>query len=92
MVTVKDHEIKEKKATEEYYILRCYAVFAGVISLMFRSKMLPPSSLCYLHTSYLAYSSTLKMEAICSPETHVNFYKRPRYYIPEDKYSSCSVM
>jgi hypothetical protein len=36
--------------------------------------------------SYLSYSSTLKMEAMCSSKTSVNFYRTARRYIPEDSY------
>jgi hypothetical protein len=35
--------------------------------------------------SYLAYSSTLKVEAICSPETSVEFQRTTRRYIPEER-------
>jgi hypothetical protein len=34
------------------------------------------------------YSSTLKMEAVCSPETSVDFQQTTQHYIPEDKLSS----
>jgi hypothetical protein len=34
--------------------------------------------------SFLAYSPTLKMEAICSFETSVDFQRTTRRYIPED--------
>jgi hypothetical protein len=34
--------------------------------------------------SYLAYSSTLKMEAIYSSEASVNFQRTTRRYIPEN--------
>jgi hypothetical protein len=32
----------------------------------------------------LAYSSTLKMEATCSSEMSVDFYRTTRIYVPED--------
>jgi hypothetical protein len=35
--------------------------------------------------SCLAYTSTLKMEAICSSETSVDFQRATRRYIPEDR-------
>jgi hypothetical protein len=35
----------------------------------------------------LAYSSTLKMEAICSTETLADFQRTTRRYIPEDRTS-----
>jgi hypothetical protein len=35
--------------------------------------------------SYLAYSTTLKMEAIYSSETSVDFQQTTRRYIPEDR-------
>jgi hypothetical protein len=37
-----------------------------------------------LLVSFSAYSSTLKMEAICSSETSVDFQRTTRRYIPED--------
>jgi hypothetical protein len=39
---------------------------------------------CFALVSCLAYSSTLKMEAICSSETSVGFHGTTRRYIPED--------
>jgi hypothetical protein len=35
--------------------------------------------------SCLAYSSTLKLETTCSPETSVDFQRTTRHFIPEDK-------
>jgi hypothetical protein len=37
---------------------------------------------CFTLVSFLGYSSTLKMEAICSSETSVNFQQTTRRYIP----------
>jgi hypothetical protein len=34
--------------------------------------------------AFLAYSSTLKMEAVCYSETSVNLYSITRWHIPED--------
>jgi hypothetical protein len=42
---------------------------------------LPPA---FTLVSCSAYSSTLKMEAICSSETSVDFQRTTRRYIPED--------
>jgi hypothetical protein len=39
---------------------------------------------CFLLTPCLAFSSTLKMEAISSSETSVDFHRATRRYIPED--------
>jgi hypothetical protein len=36
-------------------------------------------------TTYLAYSSTLKMGAIYSSETSVDFHRFTRRYAPEDR-------
>jgi hypothetical protein len=38
----------------------------------------------FMLVSCLAYSSTLKMEAICSSDTSVDFQQFTRRYIPED--------
>jgi hypothetical protein len=40
---------------------------------------------CFMLVSRLAYSSTLKMEAICSSETSVDVHRNARRYIPEDR-------
>jgi hypothetical protein len=40
---------------------------------------------CFTLVSYLAYYSTLKMEAICSSEASVEFQRITRRYIPEDR-------
>jgi hypothetical protein len=41
---------------------------------------LQSSSLLPFIASFLAYSPTLKVETICSPETSVNFYRTTRCY------------
>jgi hypothetical protein len=38
---------------------------------------------CFMLVSCLAYSSILKMEATCSPETSVDFQQTTLRYIPE---------
>jgi hypothetical protein len=38
----------------------------------------------FLLVIFLVYYSTLKMEAMCSSETSVNFYQATRHRIPED--------
>jgi hypothetical protein len=40
---------------------------------------------CFLLVSCLAYSSTLKMEAICSSEMLIGFYRTTWYYTQEDR-------
>jgi hypothetical protein len=37
-----------------------------------------------LRASYLAYSSTLKLEAICFPETSVDLFQITPYYIADN--------
>jgi hypothetical protein len=39
---------------------------------------------CVMLVSCLAYSLTLKMEAVLSSETAMDFYRTTRRYIPED--------
>jgi hypothetical protein len=39
---------------------------------------------CFMLVSYLAYSSILKLEAICSSETPIDFQWTTWRYIPED--------
>jgi hypothetical protein len=40
---------------------------------------------CFMLVSFLAYSSTVNMEATCSSETSVEFQRTTRRYIPEDR-------
>jgi hypothetical protein len=40
---------------------------------------------CFMLVSSLAYSPTLKMQAICSSETSVGFRRPTRHHIPEDR-------
>jgi hypothetical protein len=40
---------------------------------------------CFMLVSCLTYSSTLKMDAICSSETCVEFHRTTRHYIPEGR-------
>jgi hypothetical protein len=40
---------------------------------------------CFMLVSCLSYFLTLKMVAICSSETPVDFYTTARSYIPEDR-------
>jgi hypothetical protein len=42
------------------------------------------ASTATLVASCLAYSLTLKMEAVCSSDTLVHFYRTTKHYIPED--------
>jgi hypothetical protein len=44
---------------------------------------------CLTLVSFLAYFSTLKMEAICSSETAVDFQRTLRCYIAEDRTLQC---
>jgi hypothetical protein len=39
---------------------------------------------CFTLASYSTYSLTLKMEAICSSETSVDFQRTTQRYIPEE--------
>jgi hypothetical protein len=52
---------------------------------------LPPA---FMLVSCMAYSSTLKIEVICSSETSVDFQRTTRRYIPEGStlhYTFCSI-
>jgi hypothetical protein len=40
---------------------------------------------CFTLTSFLAYSSILKMEATCSSETSIEFRRTTRRNIPQDR-------
>jgi hypothetical protein len=40
---------------------------------------------CFMLVSWLAYYSTLKMEAIYSSETSAHFYQTTQHYIPEER-------
>jgi hypothetical protein len=55
----------------------------------------PPASISQtrlLIISRLRYSYTLKLHAICSSETSVNFYRTARRYIPESRSLHCYYM
>jgi hypothetical protein len=39
----------------------------------------------FMLVPFFAYSSTLKMEAACSPETSVDFQRTACLYMPEDR-------
>jgi hypothetical protein len=52
------------------------------IASIFRVELCFPPAFKLVSCS--AYTSTLKMEAICSSETLVNIYWTTRRYIPED--------
>jgi hypothetical protein len=40
---------------------------------------------CPLHAGFLAYSSTLKMETVCSSKMLADFHQTAKRYIPEDR-------
>jgi hypothetical protein len=90
---------KKEQITEEYCLLGYNTVWSVENQPAFRRNILPPSSgsknkvskkpeLClppaFTLVSCSAYSSTLKMEAICSSETSVDFQRTTQRYIPED--------
>jgi hypothetical protein len=78
--------------SENYRILFTWNVYEyPYIGFMVLTAVVMKSTffwLCLLSAfvlvSYSAYSSTLKMEAICSSETSVDFQRATRRYIPED--------
>jgi hypothetical protein len=43
------------------------------------------ASIAMLHTGFLSYSSTLKMEATCSSELLLDFQWTTQCYVPEDR-------
>jgi hypothetical protein len=81
---------------EEYHLLGYNAVQSVESQPTFRRNILPPFSgsknkqaeLClppaYTLVSCSAYFSTMKMEAICSSETSVDFQRTTRRHTPED--------
>jgi hypothetical protein len=54
----------------------------GIAFMTEQSKALVAA--CFLLTTHFAYALTLKMEAVCSSETSVNFYWATQHYIPVD--------
>jgi hypothetical protein len=78
---------------EEYYLVGYNAVQSIESQLTFRRNMWPLSSRCknkpskkpaFTLVSCSAHFSTLKVEAICSSETSVDFQWTERRYIPQD--------
>jgi hypothetical protein len=82
---------------EQFNLLEYNTVYSVESQSTFRRTVSPPSSgsisqernrLClppaFTLVSCSAYSSTLKMEAICSSETSVYFQRTTRRYMPED--------
>jgi hypothetical protein len=61
---------------EELYLLGYNAVYSDESKPTFRRNMSPPSS--------GSRNKALKMEAICSSETSVDFRRTTRRYVPED--------
>jgi hypothetical protein len=64
---------------EEYYLLGCDAVYFS--RSLSKNRMLSAFSLL---VACFAYSATVKMGAVPSSETLVNFYETPRRNIRED--------
>jgi hypothetical protein len=58
----------------------CTATILGVKELASKQLLVA----CFLLVTYLAYSLTLKTEAIHSSETSVHFYRTTQHLIPED--------
>jgi hypothetical protein len=50
--------------------------------MIHESRANAPLASCFMLVSWVAFSSTLKMEAICSSETSVGFQQTTRRYIP----------
>jgi hypothetical protein len=78
---------------EECYLLGYNAVYSVESQPMFRRNTSPPSSgsknkpskkPAWKQVASRAYSSTLKIEAICSSETSVYFQRTARHYIAQD--------
>jgi hypothetical protein len=68
---------------EEMYSDPVHQCFGGTYCLSKTSK-LRQEVFWFLMVFWLAYSSFLKMEAVCSSETSVNFHWTAWCYVPED--------
>jgi hypothetical protein len=68
--------------------LKVYRRFGGTYRLYLQGRRISRASSgfppAFTLVSCSAYSSTLKIEAICSSETSVDFQQTTRRYIPED--------
>jgi hypothetical protein len=62
-------------------LLKVNRCFGGPYRLYLQGRSLPPA---FILVSCSTYTSTLKIEAICSNETSVEFQRTTRRYIPED--------
>jgi hypothetical protein len=61
---------------------RFYFLSKELHSIVFVGALL---ATCFMPVSFLSYSATLKMEAICSSETSVEFQRTTQRYIPEER-------
>jgi hypothetical protein len=62
-------------------LTRIYNPLLLLFSCMLLALLLPA---CFMLVSCLAYSSTLKMEVVCSSEMSVDFHQTLQCYTPED--------
>jgi hypothetical protein len=70
----------DEQANKTYWIAR-----SPLANLVLFRKVLALLAACFMLVSCTAYSSTLKMEAICSSEMSVDFHRTTWRYIPEDR-------
>jgi hypothetical protein len=59
------------------------ADYEGNVGFDVLTPMVMNTTTCWMLVLCVAFSSALKMEAVCSLETSVNFYRTTRRYIPE---------
>jgi hypothetical protein len=87
------HADRATSDCEEYCLLRFNAAYSGGSPLTFRGE-----TYCFHQQNrqdgtqsslaLVGFLLTLKMEAICSPETSVDFYQITRCHILQNNYSS----
>jgi hypothetical protein len=78
-------KMKKKYITWESYLRLSVIKYSKMFSRIYMTNLQIKIDACFMLVSCLAYSSTLKMEAICSSKTYVVLQMSTWRYIPEGR-------